>query len=89
MKSGQGIQYTIRKVPKVVDAALRGLAVREGASLNTVALDALRAGSGTAAGDLRHHDLDQLAGTWVADPAFDKALKAFEAIDVLPQLARC
>lgn len=81
MKSDSPIQYTIRQVPKAVDDALRKLAVREGASLNTVALGALRTGSGTDVDDLRHHDLDHLAGTWVADPAFDKALKAFEAID--------
>jgi hypothetical protein len=81
MKKTSPIQYTIRQVPESVDAALRKLAVREGMSLNTATLDALRTGSGVAAADLRYHDLDSLAGTWVADPAFDAAVKTFEMID--------
>ena len=74
------IQYTIRDVPKPVDDALRRLAVREGASLNRIALQALEAASGAASG-ARHHDLDELAGTWVRDPAFDRAVAAFDRAD--------
>ena len=81
MKKNACFQYTIRQVPKAVDDALRQLAVREGTSLNTAALDALRVGSGAGADHVQRHDLDHLAGTWVPDPAFDKALEAFEAID--------
>jgi len=81
MKKSACVQYTIRQVPKSVDEALRKIAVREGASLNTVAVAALRTGSGADAYAVRHHDLDSLAGTWVADPAFDKAVEAFTAID--------
>ena len=77
----KNIQYTIRNVPESVDCALRKLAVREGTSLNTVTLDALRARSGVDSDIIRHHDLDELAGTWVQDDAFDKAIEAFEAID--------
>ncbi|MFO7535849.1 MAG: hypothetical protein R6X19_09250 [Kiritimatiellia bacterium] len=44
-------------------------------------VDALRTGCGAGKESVRFHDLDVLAGTWVADPAFDKAMKAFEAID--------
>jgi hypothetical protein len=81
MKKKTGVQYTIRQVPETIDDALRKLAVREGTSLNAVALGALRAGSGTDTGELRFHDLDNLAGTWVTDPAFDKAVEAFKTID--------
>jgi hypothetical protein len=27
------------------------------------------------------HDLDDLAGTWVHDPSFEPAMKAFETLD--------
>ncbi len=75
------IQYTIRNVPERTDEALRKLAVREGTSLNTVANQALEAGAGVEESTVRHHDLDDLAGTWVQDPSFDEAIRAFDAID--------
>lgn len=30
---------------------------------------------------VRHHDLDDLAGTWVDDPAFDQAIEAMDQVD--------
>jgi hypothetical protein len=30
---------------------------------------------------VEYHDLDELAGSWVADPDFDAAMEAFESID--------
>jgi hypothetical protein len=84
------IQYTLRNVPVAVDDALRKQAVREGASLNAAALDALKAGAGVEEDGVRFHDLDTLSGTWVNDEAFDAAQRPFNAIeDALPQLARC
>jgi hypothetical protein len=77
----KGTQYTIRNVPERVDEALRRLAVREGTSLNTAVLDAIEAGAGVDEGGVRRHDLDELAGTWVRDDAFDKVQETFEAID--------
>lgn len=77
----KGIQYTIRNVPERVDGALRKLAVREGASLNSVAREALEAGAGVKEEPVKHHDLDALAGTWVQDDAFDKGVEAFEVVD--------
>jgi hypothetical protein len=74
-------QYTIRQVPADIDRALRKRAAQESKSLNAAVLEALRTGSGADSVGVRHHDLDALAGTWVADPAFDKAMEAFEAID--------
>jgi len=74
-------QYTIRQVPEDVDEALRKWAVREGASINAVALQALKTGAGVGQESPRYHDLDALAGTWVQDEAFDKAVEVFEKID--------
>ena len=61
------LQYTIRNVPDSVDRALRSMAVREGRS--------------TGGTEVRYHDLDELAGSWVEDKAFDEAIEAFEQID--------
>ena len=79
MKKAQG-QYTIRQVPAAVDAALRAKARRSGRSLNAVALEPLRTGSGVAE-QVRYHDLDFFFGSWVADEAVDKALKDQRRID--------
>jgi hypothetical protein len=76
------VQYTIRNIPESVDDALRNLAVREGCSLNSVALGALESEARVNADNVvRYHDLDDLAGTWVQDDAFDKAMAAFDVVD--------
>ncbi len=75
------VQYTIRNVCEKTDEALRRNAVREGTSLNTAALEALEAGAGVGEQSIRYHDLDDLAGTWVQDDAFDQAMEAFEKVD--------
>jgi hypothetical protein len=76
------VQYTIRNIPKGVDEALRKLAVREGCSLNSVALSALEAESGINSNqNARYYDLDELAGTWVQDDAFDRVMDAFDVVD--------
>lgn len=73
-------QYTIRRVPASVDAALRAKARRQRRSLNAVALDALRTGAGVAE-KVGYHDLDSFFGSWVNDAATDKALKDQRKID--------
>jgi hypothetical protein len=80
------IQYTMRGVGERADLVLRETALREGKSLNEAALAALDKGLGLAAEPVRHHDLDDLAGTWVHDAAFDKALRDMDRID--PELWR-
>ncbi len=74
-------QYTLRHVPPRVDQRLREVASQYGSSLNQAALDALSRGLGLEAEPVIHHDLDDLAGTWVADPAFDEAMKDMDRVD--------
>ncbi|MGI8965275.1 MAG: hypothetical protein ACR2H1_04205 [Limisphaerales bacterium] len=78
--SKQFAQYTLRKVPARIDSCLRRRAREEGRSLNQIALDALRRGSGLKE-EIVHHDLDDLAGTWKNDAAFDAAIRAQDKID--------
>lgn len=75
------MQYTLRNIPKMLDAALRDRAKREGKSLNQVAVEALRQAMGFWGEAVRHRDLEDLAGTWREDPAFDEALAAQDTID--------
>jgi hypothetical protein len=81
MKKRRKVQYTIRQVPEEVDAKLRELAVKEECSLNYVVLDALSNAVGAKDSPPVFHDLDDLAGSWVEDEAFDEAMKVFNAVD--------
>lgn len=74
-------QYTIRDVPQRVDMVLRESAVKDRKSLNEAAIEAMTRGLGIAGEEVRHHDLDDLAGTWVDDPAFDQAIRDMDRID--------
>ncbi len=74
-------QYTIRSVPPVIDRALRARAAKANQSLNTIVLAALQRGLGLTEAPPEFHDLDDLAGTWVDDPEFDRAMEVFESID--------
>ena len=75
------IQYTVRNVPERLDAKLREKAAEHGVSLNEASLDALKKGAGVAEALVLHHDLDDLAGTWVKDEASDQALENMRQID--------
>jgi hypothetical protein len=68
-------QLTIRKVPGRVKRLLQELAKREEKSLNQVSLEVLERGLGLSSEEIVYHDLDDLAGTWVHDPEFDKAIE--------------
>ncbi len=74
-------QYTIRNIPEQVDRLVRQQAKKSHKSLNAVLLTALQRGVGLADEPVEYHDLDELAGYWVADPDFDAAMEAFESID--------
>jgi plasmid stability protein len=74
-------QYTLRGIPERTDRVLRERAATYGESLNEAALKALERGLNLSDAPLVHHDLDELAGTWVKDPAFDKAISTFERVE--------
>ena len=75
------MQYTIRKVPQGIDAALRRRAREQGKSLNEVTIEALVRGAGIGESRGRQRDLGDIVGTWRNDRAFDRALAAQDAID--------
>ncbi len=72
-------QYTIRGVTEKLDNTVRERAQQYGKSINTLLLETLEKGLGADALDC--DDLDDLAGTWVEDEAFDEAVAAFETVD--------
>ena len=74
-------QVTIRRVPERVKQLLKELAKREEKSLNQIILEVLERGLGLAGEEIVYHDLDDLAGTWVEDPEFDKAIEEQHRID--------
>ena len=75
------MQYTLRKIPNALDAALRRRAREQGKSLNEVAVDALARGAGVSGERNRQRDLVDIAGTWRSDRAFDRALAAQDTVD--------
>jgi len=75
------MQYTIRKVPTVVDVALRRRAREQGRSLNEVAVEALARGAGVSGERVCQRDLRDVAGTWRRDRAFERALAAQDTVD--------
>ena len=80
-------QLTVRGFDDELSDRLRGLARREGISLNQAALRLLRKGAGlTDGGGGRgkvRSSLDDLFGSWTAEEAdaFDAAIEDFEVID--------
>ncbi len=75
------MQYTLRGIPRRLNDAIRRKARQEGSSLNQAALDAMARGLGLAEDQPVYHDLDDLAGTWVDDPAFDEAVREMDSVD--------
>jgi hypothetical protein len=76
----KSIQYTLRAVPRSIDEELRRRAAEQRRSLNDVAIEALQEGLDLQREQV-HTDLDELIGTWVEDPEFDKAMAAQDQID--------
>ena len=74
-------QYTLRGIPARVDTVLREKAEAYGVSLNEAALKALAQGLGLGEGIVLHDNLDDLAGTWVQDESFDRAMESMDRID--------
>jgi hypothetical protein len=75
------MQYTIRGIPRAIDAALRRRARAERRSLNAVAVDALASGAGLHGHRNPCRDLKAVVGTWQENSAFDAALDAQDQVD--------
>jgi hypothetical protein len=75
------MQYTIRGVTDRVDQLVRRRARKEGKSVNQTLLDALHDGLGVSSVAIRYSDLDDLAGSWVHDREFDRAIEEMDRID--------
>jgi plasmid stability protein len=75
------IQYTIRGTSDRLDARIRDRASKKGKSLDETVLEVLKAGQGISENQVRYTDLDDLAGTWVSDPEFDRAIEEMYRVD--------
>jgi plasmid stability protein len=74
------MQYTLRNIPQKLDKALRQRARLERKSLNQILIDLLRQAVGIGAEPVKKRDLSEIAGSWVEDPEFDRAMEEFERI---------
>jgi len=81
MSKRRSSQYTIRGIPPSLDQLLRERARRNGVSLNSETIMALKKAVGLLDEGPVYHDLDDLAGTWIEDPAFDKVMEEMDQID--------
>jgi hypothetical protein len=75
------MQYTIRGILPWMDERLRAKAKRERKSLNAVAVEILMRGLNPDNPEPEYHDMDDLIGSWVHDPATDEALASMNTID--------
>ena len=75
------VQYTIRNVPPDLDGVVRNRARETGKSINAVLIDAIQAALSPETPRKVNHDFDDLIGTWVDDPEFDRAVEEQRRID--------
>ena len=75
------MQYTLRDIPPAVDTELRRRAQATGRSLNAIAIEVLKRGAGLGEAPFPQRDLADIAGTWVEDDEFDRAIKDQHRID--------
>jgi hypothetical protein len=75
------MQYTIRKVPQVVDAALRRRAKLERKALNQVAVEAMTEGLGLAVEGAPRRSVRDILGARTRDRSLEGALRAQRRID--------
>jgi hypothetical protein len=75
------MQYTLRGIPRSLDAAVRERARVEGRSLNDVAVEAMSEGLGLGSSGQVKRDLSDVAGSWKKESAVDAALAAQDRID--------
>ncbi len=76
---------SIRGIDAETDRVLKARAQQDNLSVNQWILQALKKATGTGKEPRfkKHHDLDQLAGTWSKEETkeFRKAMRIFEKID--------
>jgi hypothetical protein len=75
------MQYTIRRIPKAVDDAIRERARETGKSLNEAVVDVLADGAGVTGTASKRRDLRDVAGTWKPDKTFESALADQDRVD--------
>jgi hypothetical protein len=75
------MQYTIRRIPRAVDDAIRERARVTRKSLNEAVVDALAEGAGIKGAPRKRRDLGDIAGSWKPDKAVDAALADQNRID--------
>ena len=80
------MQYTLRRIPKQVDAALRRRARRERKTLNQVTIEALTEGLGLLEEPKKRRSVQDLVGARRKDPDLEAALDEQRRID--PELWR-
>lgn len=69
--------YTLEDIRRELDEALRARPVREGKSVNQVAIEALSLADYSAT----RRDLSDIAGTWIEDPEVEAALRDQDKIN--------
>ncbi len=74
------MQYTLRKIPAILDQELRRRACQEEKNLNQVAMEALVRSAGLSQVPTRNRDLADIAGQWREDPEFDQALASQDRV---------
>ena len=80
------MQYTLRRIPKQVDAALRRRARRERKTLNQVTIEALAEGLGLLEETKKRRSVQDLVGARQKDPDLETVLDEQRRID--PELWR-
>jgi hypothetical protein len=80
------MQYTLRKIPKAVDAALRLRARRAGKTLNQVAVEAMIEGLDLGIQSPPRRSVRDLLGAGSKDPELEEALASQRQVD--PELWR-
>jgi hypothetical protein len=83
------MQYTIRKVPKAVDKALRAKAKAEGKSLNQMAVQVLQDALGLGDAQKPRRDLGDLVGSMTEQDArtIDESVRWLDEADLRFQRA--
>jgi hypothetical protein len=75
------MQYTIRRIPRAVDDAIRERARVTRKSLNEAVVDALAEGAGVKGVPRKRRDFSDVVGSWKSDKAVEAALAEQDRID--------